>query len=318
MSKLMKHKKYFIYLVFLATLIPLFLDTAYSVLLVTSIAIYGLMAIGFNLLLGYTGIAVMGYGIYFGAGAYAIAIGTVRFGLSFGTSFAIAIVVCILISCLISLLALRVKLIFFSIATMAMGQLFFVMILRMRELTHGDDGIPGVESIFPDRIVFACVAVFLLVLAFFFSRMVVNSNTGRVMQAMRSNEDRVSMLGYNVFAYKFLVIQISGIIAGIAGVLYVMFLSVAHPGMANTLVALQAIFMTILGGAGTLAGPVIGAALMRLMESVLSAFTARWMLIMGVIFILIVLFSPAGVMGFYYKLKYKIQARFRKGGTPDK
>jgi len=303
---------YLQYAVFLLSLLPLFIVSAATTSLITSIAIFAIVAISFNLLLGFTGVINMGHAMFFGLGAYFYAFFTVRQPLPPVIAILLAVLASITVAVLIGIITIRVKKLYFTMLTVAIGQLFFVLSFRLSWLTGGDDGLPGVRNLFPNRTIMACVVIALMLGTYFLCRTIVNSNTGRVIQAIRDNEERVGMLGYNVFMYKTLMLLISGLIATLAGVLYVMFLGIAFPNLMHAVFTLQILFMVVIGGIYSLKGGIIGAIVLQLMSNVLSQYTAQWMLIMGATFILIVLFMPQGIMGVYYTLKNKIIIR-RKG-----
>jgi branched-chain amino acid transport system permease protein len=293
------------YLVFLLALAPLFITSAATTSLITSVAIFAIVAVSYNLLLGFTGIINMGYAMFFGLGAYIYAYFTVRQGLHFVAAILLAVVASAVVSLLLGVLTIRVKKLYFTMLTVAIGQLFFVLSFRLSGITGGDDGLPGVRNLFPNRPIFALFVIVFMIATYYLCKRIVNSNTGRIIQAIRDNEDRVGMLGYNVFMYKTLIMLISGTITTLAGVLYVMFLGIAFPNLMHAVFTLQILFMVVIGGLFSLKGGIIGAIILQLMSNVLSQYTAQWMLIMGAAFILIVLFMPRGIMGVYHTLKNK-------------
>ena len=309
-----KKLKWIVGIVILAVIIALPFVTVSSYLrsLLTSICIYSIFAISYDLLLGYTGIASFGHAIYFGLGAYILAYTTVRLRWPAIVSLLVVIVVCVVISFIISAITIRVKNLYFNMVTMALGQLFYVLSTKLYKITGGDDGLPGVRNLFPSKDFLYVAVVVLVVLVYFFCHRIVNSPTGKVLQAIKNNEGRVGLLGYDTLKFKMLIIQISGILAGIAGVLYASFLGIAYPTMLHSSLTLQALFMVVLGGSGTLYGGVIGAVIMRLADSVLSTFTTRWMLILGVIFIVVILFFPKGAAGIGQNIAKKIRDKKQK------
>lgn len=309
-----KKLKWIVGIVILAVIIalPFVTNSSYLRSLLTSICIYSIFAISYDLLLGYTGIASFGHAIYFGLGAYILAYTTVRLHWPAIVSLLVVIVVCVVISFIISAITIRVKNLYFNMVTMALGQLFYVLSTKLYKITGGDDGLPGVRNLFPSKDFLYVAVVVLVVLVYFFCHRIVNSPTGKVLQAIKNNEGRVGLLGYDTLKFKMFIIQISGILAGIAGVLYVSFIGIAYPTMLHSSLTLQALFMVVLGGSGTLYGGVIGAVIMRLADSVLSTFTTRWMLILGVIFIVVILFFPKGAAGIMQNVAKKIRDKKQK------
>ena len=288
--------------------LPFVTGSSYLRSLIISMCIYGIFAMSYDLLLGYTGIASFGHAIYFGLGAYILAYTTVKLHWNPIPALLLVVAVCIVVSFVISFISVRVKNLYFNMVTMALGQLFYVLATKLYKVTGGDDGMPGVRNMFPNKMVFYVFIVILLVAVYFFCHRLVNSPTGKVLQAIKNNEQRVALLGYNTLMFKMLVIQVSGIIAGIVGAFYVTHVGIAYPSLLHSSLTLQALFMVVLGGSGTLYGGIIGAVMMRLADSILSRFTTRWMLILGVIFIIVILFFPKGTAGALGKLFKKKKA----------
>ncbi|GHU62449.1 branched-chain amino acid ABC transporter permease [Clostridia bacterium] len=289
--------------------VPALIGSSYIHSIIITICIYSIFAISYDLLLGYTGIVSFGHTVYFGVAAYVVAFTTVKLHWPFLAAVGMVIVVCVAISFIFSLVTLRTKNVYFSMVTMAIGQLFYVMSTKLYAITGGDDGLPGVKSIFPNKTVFYIAAVLILVCVYLFSKRLVNSPAGRVLQGVKENDARIGMLGYNTFKFKSIVIQISGLLAGLAGILYVNLNGIATPSILNSSMTLQILFMVILGGVGTLHGPVIGAAIMQIASIVLSGFTTRWMLIFGIGFVVVMLFFPKGVAGVFDRFSQPNQLR---------
>lgn len=299
-------------LVVLAIIAQFLVDTSAFRSLLITICIYGIYAMSYDLLLGFTGIASFGHAIYFGLGAYTVAVMTVKLKMNFWVGLLAAIILCIIISFIISMITIRVKNVYFNMVTMALGQLFYVMSLKLAKVTGGDDGLPGVRSVFPNKVVFCIVMLVLLALVYIFCRRLVQSPTGKILQGIRENEGRMGLLGYNVLTAKTLVIQISGILAAIAGAFYVSFVGIAYPATMHSAMTLQALFMVVIGGTGTLHGSILGAVIMRLADTVLSQITSRWMLILGLVFIVMILFFPKGIVGIFHSIANLI--RKKRGG----
>jgi len=237
---------------------------------------------------------------------------------SFWVGLLMAVVLCVVISFIISMITVRVKNVYFNMVTMALGQLFYVLSLKLSRVTGGDDGLPGVRSVFPNKIVFCIVMLVLLVLVYLFCQRLVQSPTGKILQAIRENEGRVGLLGYNVLSAKTLVIQISGILAAIAGAFYVSMVGIAYPATMHSAMTLQALFMVVIGGTGTLHGAILGAVVMRLADTVLSQVTSRWMLILGLVFIVMILFCPKGIVGIFQSIARKIGKKVKTENAVQK
>lgn len=280
--------------------------------IVTEIFIFGIFALSYNLLLGYTGIVSFGHALFFGGGAYITAILMKTYHFPFLITLLIGAVVCLLIGLAIGGLSIRAKEIYFSMLTMALGQFFYMIVLKATDFTGGDDGMHGINSVLAqNKTVFYYIILAFLIAVYILAKKLINSPTGKVLQAIRENEVRAGMIGYNVLNYKLIVIMISGVIAGIAGSLYVIFLGSTFPSLMHSDTTMKALFMTVLGGMGTLIGPILGSILIVLSEHYLSAVTQRWMLIFGAIYVLMILFFPGGIA----RIKDAIAGKIAKSKT---
>lgn len=279
----------------LLIIFPFVIDSPYILSLAIQICIFGIYALSYDLLLGYTGIVSFGHALFFGGGAYITAILMKTYRVPYILALFVVIIACLAIGLAMGALSIRAKDIYFSMLTMALGQFFFVLIIKGSEITGGDDGFHGVRSFISDRKMFYYFILVILLLVYLFAKRLISSPTGRVLQAIRENEFRAGMIGYNVLNYKLLVILISGVIAGFAGSLYVIFVGSAYPALIHSDMTMKALFMTVLGGMGTLTGPILGSILVTVAENTLSNVMQRWMLIFGMIYVFIILFFPGGL-----------------------
>lgn len=274
---------------------PFVVNSPFVQSLAIQICIFGIYALSYDLLLGYTGIVSFGHALFFGGGAYITAILIKTYNFPFIAALIVVLLVCLVVGFAMGALSIRAKDIYFSMLTMALGQFFFVVILKASSITGGDDGFHGVPALVSDRRVFYYIILAFLLIVYIFAKRLINSPTGRVLQAIRENEVRAGMIGYNVLNYKLVVILISGAIAGFAGSLYVVYLGSAFPALIHSDMTMKALFMTVLGGMGTLTGPIFGSILVTLAENFLSAVMQRWMLVFGMIYVVIILFFPGGL-----------------------
>lgn len=288
--------------------------------------ILAVYAMSYDLLIGYSGILSFGHAAFFGAGAYAMAIFykhfvptllangklNVQIGsldltqvVIFLVAILIVVAAVILLGLIFTAVSVRVKGVYFAMITLAMANALYILskATDFVKYTGADEGLHGVpfpEWINPNsnRMLFYFITLIFLAVMFLVMRRVVNSPTGRVMVAMRDNESRVSMIGYNPAVYRSLAFMISGLVAGLAGALNAIWNLGATPGMTSALTTINALIITILGGMGTLIGPIIGAGIMTLISQFFyDWFGARWPLVFGILFVLLVMFLPFGVVG---------------------
>ncbi|GGA75690.1 branched-chain amino acid ABC transporter permease [Ornithinibacillus halotolerans] len=275
--------------------------------MITQIFVFAIFAMSYDLLLGYTGIISFGHAMFFGIGAYSTAIFMDHFDSSLIALF-IAILVAVLFAALVSfivgMLTLRLKTHFYAMLTLAFAGLFLVAAEKMRWLTRGNDGFTiKAPEILRDSTTIYIISLISLVLIFFGLRRLTNSPFGRVLVAIRENEHRTESLGYNVLHYKVLVTVISGVVASLAGVLYILSLRFVNTGVFGTDLTIDVLLMTIIGGVGTLVGPIIGAALIELAHDWISGLAnvhwifERWLILYGIVYILMVIFFPLGIVG---------------------
>lgn len=303
-------------------ILPFVNDSRTLIILLTQIFIFGILAMSYDILLGYTGIVSFGHAMFFGIGAYTTAVMLKQMDATL-TMFLLSIVTGMffagMISFLVGLLTLRLKSHFFAMLTLAFSGLFLVVAEKWRSVTYGNDGFTfRAPDIFKDRITFyffvlACLAVIFIVLYRF-----VNSPTGRILIAVRENEQRTKSLGFNTLHYKVIASVVAGIVASLAGSLYSLSLRFVNTSVMTMDITLDALLMTIIGGVGTLVGPLLGAAVIEYAQHALSDLARdypifeRWIIFFGILYILAVLFFPKGIIGSLRMLFWKWRSR-RKG-----
>lgn len=286
--------------------------------------IMAVYAMSYDLLLGYTGILSFGHAAFFGGGAYAMAlflthvapkltdsyrimVGSINIAdlLMLLVGFLLAVLVAVLLGLLFSAVSSRVKGAYFAMITLAMGQAIHILskATDFVEWTGADEGLHGVPVpiwLNPTqfRLRFYFVALAFMLIMYLVTRRIVNSPTGRVFVAIRENESRVRMIGYNPAVYRSIAFVTAAVIAGLAGGLYALWTMSATPSMTSSALTINALIMGILGGIGTLIGPMLGAVLREFLGHFFYQwFGARWPLVFGVLFILLVLFLPYGIVG---------------------
>lgn len=280
----------------------------------------------YDILLGYTGIVSFGHAMFFGMGAYTTAIMLNHLDVTlsvFFISIIVGMAIAAIISFLVGLLTLRLKSHFFAMLTLAVSGLFLVLAEKWRTLTRGNDGFTfRAPEFFKDRVMFYLLVLACLILIYFFLRRFVNSPLGRVLIAVRENEQRTKSLGYQTLYYKVIASVIAGVVASLAGSLYAVSLRFVNTSVLSMDITLDALLMTIIGGVGTLIGPIIGAGVIELAQHYLSALAKehpifeRWIIFFGIIYILAVIFFPRGIVGTIQYAFWKRKNKEQKTALP--
>jgi branched-chain amino acid transport system permease protein len=273
--------------------------------LLAQVFILGVYAMSYDLLMGYTGILSFGHAMFFGTGAYVTGILLTHAGWSLWQVTLAVLGVAIIQGLVIGVLSLRVRGVYLAMVTLAFAQMFFILAeaTDFRDVTGAEDGLHGIPipawmSPTDERLRFYFIALAFCVVMYLIARRVVESPTGRVMVAIRENEARAQMIGYNTFVYKLIAVTLSGTLAALAGLMNALWNVNANPAMLSVTTTINALLMVIIGGVGTLVGPLLGAGVLQLLGYWLnSTFGPRWPLIFGIVYILIVLFFPYGLVG---------------------
>jgi branched-chain amino acid transport system permease protein len=279
--------------------------------LAVNILVFGLFAVGFNLLFGYTGLLSFGHATFLGVGSYLTGIAMVHGGWPWGAALLAGVAASALAGLVIGFLAIRTRGIYFSMVTLALGQIVYYAFYKAEHWTGGENGLRGIQvpamEVFGWRLDFIdpttkyyVILVFVAAALWFVSRLL-NSPFGAVMEAVRENEQRAAACGYDVARTKLLVFVISAAICGLAGALRALHLSVVPIDSLHYLLSGQAVIMCLLGGMGTFFGPFIGAGVFLTLEDVVTTLTQHWMAVVGAVFMVFVLFFPAGIWGWFLK-----------------
>jgi branched-chain amino acid transport system permease protein len=288
----------------LALLLVPSLLSSYQLDLLTKMLIFAIFAMSLNLTLGYAGLPSLGHAAYFGVGAYTVGLLSLRVSPSFWLAFGIGLAAAARTAAGFRLLALRARGSYLLMITLALAQVLWGIAFGWRGLTGGDDGLPGVPRpaaglpwSFADggRFYYLVLAAFGLTLAAL--ALIVRSPFGRALVGIRESERRMEVLGYHTWLHKYVAFVLAGLFAGVAGGLFVYYNGFVSPAYLSIVLSATALIMVILGGAGTLLGPVVGSAAIVFLENVVSAHTERWLLVLGVIYVLVTLFAPSGLMG---------------------
>jgi branched-chain amino acid transport system permease protein len=267
------------------------------------IMIFAIAALSLDLILGYGGMVSFGHAAYLGVGAYAVGIlayhgvpnGYVQWGL--------AIVASALVALVIGAVSIRTSGVYFIMITLAFTQMLYYLGISIEEY-GGDDGMRlAVRSQFPgvidlrDATAFYYLVLGILTLFLFLGHRIVNARFGMVIRAARSNEARTLAIGFSPYRYKLAAFVIAGAMGGVAGALLVNHTEYLTPEFMHWTRSGEIMFMVILGGMGTLVGPLVGALVFLLLENVLSAWTVHWQIILGPLLVLVVLFAKRGLIG---------------------
>ena len=279
--------------------------------LAINILIFGLFAVGFNLLFGYTGLLSFGHAAFLGVGSYLTGIGMVHMGLPWGLAVLLGVVSAAGVGVVMGYLAIRTRGIYFSMVTLALAQIVYYAFYKAERWTGGENGLRGIQvpsmEVFGVRLDFLdpttkyyVILVFVAAAMWFVSRLLA-SPFGAVIEAVRENEQRAAACGYDVARTKLLVFVISAALCGLAGALRALHLSVVPIDSLHYLLSGQAVMMCLLGGMGTFFGPFVGAAVFLTLEDVVTTLTRHWMAVVGAVFMVFVLFFPAGIWGSFMK-----------------
>jgi branched-chain amino acid transport system permease protein len=276
--------------------------------LATQVLIFGLFALGFNLLYGYTGLLSFGHAAYYGLGAYGAGIALAKLKLtSLWLALGIGLVTAVVGGALIGFFCLRRRGIYFAMLTLAFAQMLYFIAFHAADLTGGDDGLRGIPlhplGLFGAPVslrtplAFYFFAYAFVVLAVAALRRILDSPFGAVLQAIRENSDRAVACGYDITRIKLLSFVFSALFAGLAGALDALRLTVVPVDSLYWTTSGQVVIMTLLGGAGTFFGPFVGAATFLILADRLSLVIEAWPIVIGVIFMAFVLFLPRGIWG---------------------
>jgi branched-chain amino acid transport system permease protein len=293
-------------------LAPLVLPS-YGMTLLTEALILGLLAMSLDLMVGYTRLVSFGHAAAYGFGAYACGWLLLHTSLPMLAAIPIAALLAGVVGIGVAWVCTQASGVSFSMLTLAFAQLLYAVAYKWTGVTGGSDGLAGIPRrpgpfdlhLFVTRSGFYYLVLIALFGAFAFCRALVQSPFGAVLRGIRENEAKTLALGYNTRAYKIAVVALAYAFGALAGALYAPFAGFANTELLFWLLSGQVLIMVIVGGAGTLVGPVIGAGFFLIVQHQLSNYTEAWALFFGLIFIAFVIFAPEGIWGF-------LHARFRR------
>jgi branched-chain amino acid transport system permease protein len=277
----------------------------------TEILIWGLLAMSSDVLIGYTGMVSFGHSVFFGLGMYGAAAALILVSPpSLLLALALGLAAAAAVSIFVAYFSTRLRDIYFAITTLIFSQIFYVIIFTWTDVTGGENGlnfsrprlgIPGIWSAPFNNTTMHWFVLAVVVGSYLILRRIMRSPFGMVLQSIRENEPRTRAIGYPVERYKIMAVMLSGLFAGLAGVLYAIQNRFAAPDFVFFLVSGEAVIFNVMGGIGTLVGPIFGAATFLLLREFLGRLFGEefpYLIPLGFIFIAIVIFLPQGLLGF--------------------
>ncbi|HSR11415.1 MAG TPA: branched-chain amino acid ABC transporter permease [Thermodesulfobacteriota bacterium] len=284
-------------------ILPPFLPP-YMIILLSQTMIYAMAAASLDVLIGYANLGSLGHASYFAIGAFATAILETKLKAGFAVSLASGVGIAAAASALIGLLALRTSGIYFLLITLSIAMSIWGLIYRWASFTGGDNGISEIPR--PDfrpwldlsnHVHFYYFILFFFALCLVLVVLLVRSPFGKTLVGIRDSESRMKVLGYNVWLHKYLAFIIAGALAGLAGSVYAYFNKFVGPGEASLEQCMEFVLMVSIGGPGTLIGANVGALLITVIKNLVSVYTGRYLLILGIVYVLTAKYAPEGIVG---------------------
>lgn len=299
----------FVVLLAVFAALPQFLGS-YESGLVVEFMLFLVFAASYDLLIGYTGVISFGHALPYGTAAYVMGIamagrplpGIPEAGVSLPVAVVLALVAVVVVSVVTGYLAFQQSGVYFAMLTLALSMVGYYFVFETTAVTGGDNGLLLFRPDFlglplSDYVTFYYLTFFAVVLSFLAMWRLVNSPLGRVLVIIRENEERAQFLGYNTFRYKLAVFIVAGFFAGIAGMLQGLFLNIVTPDLLHWSTGGDALLVTLIGGMGTLWGAALGSAFLLGARELLTGIIEGWPIILGIVYVLFVLFFPSGIAG---------------------
>ncbi|MCX7981983.1 MAG: branched-chain amino acid ABC transporter permease [Syntrophales bacterium] len=305
----------------LVCLVPIVITSKYWMHVFILILIWSIAALSLNLIMGYTGQANLAHGGFFGIGAYATALLMLKLNLGFWPALLLAALITSVVGFLIGLPTLRTKGSYFAIGTLCFNVIVFIAAERWESLTGGARGVIGIPPPSPISLPFGIVvkfstlsgmfylSFFLLLVTLFIKYRIVHSLVGRSFMAVRESEDLTSSIGIDTMKTKIISFVTSVFIVSLSGSLYAVYIGFLDPEIASHHVTFEVLLFVVLGGIGTIAGPIIGTIIVTLLGEMLHFLEAFRLVAYGLVLVLVIIFMPQGLMGGIRSLQQKIAAR---------
>jgi branched-chain amino acid transport system permease protein len=289
--------------IIIAIIFP-FVAPKFQLRMFTEIIILTLFAMTWKMMLNEGGMFSFGHAVYFGVGAYASVLGWLHIpGLSFLSGILLGAFSSALVAFVLGAFLVRMSGTYFALLTLAFNQLIWAIVWKWRDVTGGDDGLgkfPKPELFgltMKDPATFYYVSLIIIGACLFACWYFTRTPLGNICMSVKSNEERAQFIGFNVKASKLVFLTLLGFMAGISGALYAQFQEFIATSVIDGAMSTNVLFMAYIGGIGYFWGPIVGSAIFVYLSEYLSSFTDRWEFILGVIFILVVLFAPQGILG---------------------
>lgn len=287
-------------LVLVFGLVPILMTSTYQLSVANSILIWALFAISFNMLWGVTGMLSFGQAIYFGIGGYSIGLTIHYLGNQwYPAALAAGLVFAVVLSFLLGLLVIRVGGVYYTMLTLAFGQLAWQIMFKWYNFTGGDDGIQGIvlPGILNNKVFYYYFVMTLVLLSVWFLKRLAYSPFGLILRGVRQNPDRIRFLGRRVRRNQLRIYIVASVFATLAGALMAGVDNSIHTDMFFWTTSGEVILMSVLGGINQFFGPMVGAVVIILIEDIVGAHTEYWSLIIGTIILLMVIGFPKGLVG---------------------
>ena len=308
---ILKNNYFYLAVALILTIAPLFFGE-YYVNLGSQIMIAAVFAASLNILVGYGGLTSLGHATYLGLSAYTSAWLFLKTGWDHGTTAIIAIVFTTVIGAIFGWISLRASGLSFLMLTLALSQIIWGIGYRWVALTNGDNGLSGLTRPSPfgwdleNSTNFYWFTLIITIGCLFFIGLIVNSPFGASLKGTRDQDKRMSALGFNVWKIRWVSFVISSFFGAISGLLYIYFNKYVHTSVMSITSSAEALLCVIAGGAGTLAGPILGSILIVMLKNYVSGFVERWNMLLGIIFVFIVIFMPTGMVPGILQLKNRL------------
>ncbi|MBB2892852.1 branched-chain amino acid ABC transporter permease [Flexivirga oryzae] len=273
-----------------------------------------------NLLLGQGGLVSFGQAVFYGIGAYTVALGWLHWHLSFWLTFFLAPVVSALVAIPVGLVALRARRLYFALSTLAFSELAYQLAESRYDFTQGANGVfgPFVPSALTDPIRGYLFLLAITVISLLLMWKVTRSPFGLVLRSIRENRERMQALGVNVYWHQLIAFVVSGFFCGLAGAMFVIYSQSSYPELLDWTTSGSPIFMAVIGGMGTFLGPALGAFIYQFGHDELVRYVSDWQLVLGGVLLLIVMFWPDGILGSLTKVKWsELRKSLKRGGSDE-